>query len=223
VLAKLATEDDYRSVRLAAVKRITDQAVLMKVANEDEDSSVRLAAVRAITDQATCVAIVLLDNSSFDARKAAFSKLTGRAALEKVASLAKDPGTQLAANVALGKTAIATALSEAANHGTNIHAVIGAVALGERQDALAEAGQLLCLRCARMQQDYRIQELLKMQQHYQGGELAELLELYGTKSLAEAWLNCGDSALHSAARGWAKSHNYLVLKRDEYGGWHMDF
>jgi len=41
--------------------------------------------------------------------------------------------------------------------------------------------------------------------------LIEILEKKGTKSIAEAYLNCGRGELRDAARGWASRHGYLVV------------
>jgi hypothetical protein len=52
VLAKLAVEDEDDRLRLAAVEKLTDQALLAKLAAEGKDSGIRIVAIGRLTDQA---------------------------------------------------------------------------------------------------------------------------------------------------------------------------
>jgi uncharacterized protein YgiM (DUF1202 family) len=87
--AKIAEEKKAASVRLAAVKKLTDQAVLAKIAVEDMAADVRLAAVEKLTDQAVLAKIAVEDMAA-SVRYAAVEKLTDQALLAEVALIGKD-------------------------------------------------------------------------------------------------------------------------------------
>ena len=74
----------------AAVRELTDQALLAKVAVESKDPVVRGAAVRKLTGQALLAKIALEDEAP-DVRGAAVGKLTNQALLAKIAVESKDP------------------------------------------------------------------------------------------------------------------------------------
>lgn len=82
--AKFDMEDKSPSVRLSAVKKLTDQALLAKIAVETMDSDVRAAAVRKLTDQAVLAKIAVEDKDRY-VRSAAANKLTDQSLLEKIA------------------------------------------------------------------------------------------------------------------------------------------
>jgi hypothetical protein len=84
-LGKVTIESKRPSLRRAAVKKLTDQAVLAKVAIEDEDANVRRAAVEKLTDQAV-LAKVAVEDKDWVARSAAVKNLTDKAVLAKLTS-----------------------------------------------------------------------------------------------------------------------------------------
>jgi len=51
VLASVAKNDVRRDVRIAAIKKVMDQNVLIDVAKDDKDGYVRVAAIEKVTDQ----------------------------------------------------------------------------------------------------------------------------------------------------------------------------
>src|ERR1039458_6383713 len=81
----------------AAVRELTDQALLAKVAVESKDPVVRGAAVRKLTDLAL-LAKVAVESKDPVVRGAAVGKLTDLALLAKVAVESKDPTATFASN-----------------------------------------------------------------------------------------------------------------------------
>ena len=81
--------DEYISVRLAAVERLTDQRVLVDVAKNDEYSSFRRAAVERLTDQRV-LADVAKNDEDWHVRQDAVKRLTDQRMLGNVAKNDKD-------------------------------------------------------------------------------------------------------------------------------------
>ena len=73
MLAQVRVNDSAEHVRIAAVKTLTDQAVLTRVAFEDVHWQVRDAATSKLTDKATLTQ--LADRSDLDVRSAAARQL----------------------------------------------------------------------------------------------------------------------------------------------------
>jgi alkylhydroperoxidase family enzyme len=85
LLTKVATENEHWEVREAVVSKLNDQILLTKVATEDEHWEVRKAAVLKLTDQAVLTKVATEDEH-WEVRKAAVPKLTDQAILTKVAT-----------------------------------------------------------------------------------------------------------------------------------------
>lgn len=83
LLAKIAVEDKEADARQVAVEKLTDQALLAKIAAEDTGPFVRQAAFAKLTDQAL-LAKIAIEGSDLFVRQAAFERLTDQAALAKV-------------------------------------------------------------------------------------------------------------------------------------------
>ncbi|MDI6451706.1 hypothetical protein [Anaerobaca lacustris] len=96
LLAKVAVEDEDGNVRGAAVAKLTDQALLAKVAVGDKDGNVRGAAVERLTDQAL-LAKVAVEDEDGNVRRLAVAKLTDQALLAKVAVEDRDMIVRLTA------------------------------------------------------------------------------------------------------------------------------
>ncbi len=82
----------------AALRNVTDQALLAKVAVENKDYDVRVAAVHNLTDQALLVKFALSGDGRHIPRDAAVETLTDEAALAKVALESEDAHIRQAAS-----------------------------------------------------------------------------------------------------------------------------
>jgi hypothetical protein len=85
-LNKIAMKDIDRSVREAAVEKLTDQATLAEVAKTDAFQSICRAAVEKLTDQDALVEVAKADTFE-STRLTAVEKLTDQAALAEVVKL----------------------------------------------------------------------------------------------------------------------------------------
>jgi hypothetical protein len=56
-LAQAARTTPLDVVRVAAIKRLTDQAVLADISKHDDDKHIRIAVVETLTDQVALAAI----------------------------------------------------------------------------------------------------------------------------------------------------------------------
>ena len=197
LLSQLINTSSNVEVRRAAVIKITDESVLVKVASKDADILVRNLAVGGIHDQAQ-LAKVVTGAKDWDIRKAAFGRIHDTTQLNAVASGAIDEAVRMAANVRLGKSTWSDIINEAIQNDAKIGPAISAIAWAEKQENLVEPITGLCHRYIRKGDETRIREL------------RELLRLYGDKTLAEDYLNCGQSDLSAAGRDWANSRGYNV-------------
>ena len=84
------------AVRLAAVERLDDQAVLVVVATADADEDVRKAAVERLDDQVVLVEIATTDADE-DVRKAAVERLDDQEVLVEIAATDADDEVRIAA------------------------------------------------------------------------------------------------------------------------------
>jgi phosphosulfolactate synthase (CoM biosynthesis protein A) len=96
LLAKVAIGDEVWTIWKAAVEKLTDQAALAKVAVEAGDPHVREAAVEKLTDQ-VALAKVAVEAKDSSVRWIAVERLTDQVALAKVAVEARDPHVRIAA------------------------------------------------------------------------------------------------------------------------------
>ena len=86
-------ESEDLGVRVAAVKKLMDQALLGKIALEDEDSWVRKTAVEKLTDQVVLAKIAIEDEDIF-VRACAIEKIVGQAVDGKIAVQNEDKGVR---------------------------------------------------------------------------------------------------------------------------------
>jgi len=180
-LGRIARTDmDYR-VREAAVKKVTDQAVLAEIvragARYSPDSKfrgVRLAAVKKLTDQAVLAEVAKTDGGS-DVRFAAVEGLTDRPVLEEIARTDEDYRVSSAAARKLTDAAV---LAEIARTGKNSTLRLALVKQLTDHAALAEI--------ARTDEDYRVRK-------------AAAEKLTDQDVLAEIARNDADLAVRSAA------------------------
>ena len=197
ILTKVAVEDENWKVRVAAIGKLTSQITLTRIAmTDDEKRSVRAAAVKNLTDQAM-LAKVALEAEAWDIRKLAFGRLSATG-LAKLALEAKDRAVQLAIQVKRGELTWEEVFSATQIQASGLGNALGAVALVGYQGSIAEAVVPASHKYIREGNAARIPELI------------ELLKLYGNKSLAEDYLNCGQSDLNAAGKAWAHKHGYYV-------------
>lgn len=98
-IARVALGDEDRGVQSAAVERLTDQVSLAKLATRNEYSFARASAVKNLTDQATLACIAAHGNEWEwrGVRRSAFEKLTGQTTLTQIAIAADDSEIRKAA------------------------------------------------------------------------------------------------------------------------------
>ncbi|MGO9093761.1 MAG: hypothetical protein ACLQGV_00920 [Bryobacteraceae bacterium] len=84
LLAKIALESQYASARQAAVLKLTDQSLLVKIALQDQQANVRQAAVDSLNDQAL-LATLAIQSKYTPVRVAAINKLTDQVLLARIA------------------------------------------------------------------------------------------------------------------------------------------
>ena len=190
--------DQAAVVRAVAVKRLTDQAILVEVARRDKATVVRFAAVRRLTDQRVLTQIVMTDED-WRIRKAAFAKVTDKAALTALGRESTDPAIRMAVQIRLGKRTWSNVFSGTGQSRHETETVIGAMALSRRDPAIARNVEGICHGYIRAGDIARIPELI------------ELLNLYGTKTLAEDYLNCGQRDVARAGSEWAKERGYNTI------------
>jgi hypothetical protein len=197
-VARLANPEDVYSVfrqstspraRRRIMEQIQDENLLYRIFREDQ--SFRDEAFSRIRGQNTLLDIVQ-GESTWDYRYRAFQKLD-KASLENLGRQAKDSALVVAARILLGQIGWDAAFSR---YGTGD--VLGAAALVERSKPRSEVVVAACHQFIRQGDASRIPELVK------------LIHEYGDVSLAEDYMNCGQSDLESAGRAWGRAHGYDV-------------
>lgn len=93
-------EGEDSGVRLAAVKKLTDQAALAKLAMEDKEWCVRCTAIETLADQAL-LAKVAVETKYPDARRTAYYKLSEAGNLAEFSTNTKNPTTRLYVSIFL--------------------------------------------------------------------------------------------------------------------------
>jgi len=88
-LAKIAKNDKNWKVRMAAVEKLTDQAILADIAKNDKDDDVRMTAIGKLTNQAI-IADIAKNDEDDDIRIAAVEKLTDQAIIADIAKTEVD-------------------------------------------------------------------------------------------------------------------------------------
>jgi hypothetical protein len=122
LLAKIALESQYGNARQAAVLKLTDQTLLAKIALGDKETKVRQAAVSKLTDQALLVRIAI-EPGDIGLRFVALGKLTGPAALARVALEGDGQIRSTAVNWLTDPAALANVALESKDRGVSQAAV----------------------------------------------------------------------------------------------------
>lgn len=190
--ASLDSLDYY--TRIKAVNRTSDQSVLSKVALGDVDWRVREAAIKKLQVQGTLLEVALHDEK-WNNRNLAFDRLDNNT-LTQLCKISKDQAMVIAAQVRLGNKTWNEAFSN--NSSNSLGDVIGAAALVNSPEPASNDVVSACHKYIRKGDASRIPELIN------------LLNRFGDKTLAEDYMNCGNSQLNSAGVSWGRAHGYNV-------------
>jgi hypothetical protein len=134
LLAKIAVESTDPVARRTAVVMIEDQAVLASIARNERDAEVRKTAIERLSDQAVLTKIAH-DDADVTARRAAVGKLTDQAGLIKIA---QDDADATVRGAALDKVTDQAVLARIAREGSNLDVRIAAVEHITNQTLLSE-------------------------------------------------------------------------------------
>ena len=190
LLYKLAVECRDRELFLEAVKKITDKNFVKKVAIVRHIRELRLAEVKNITNQPELINISQ-NNFTWEVRKAAFKKLNNNS-LDILTREAKDSALILSAKIRLGRIS----WQEAGRSAGTLGDIVGAAALVDNPKPTSSDVVSACHKFIQLGDASRIPELIF------------LLNKFGDVSLAEDYMNCGESTLEDAGCRWGRAHGY---------------
>jgi hypothetical protein len=181
-------------IRTNAFNKITDQDLLYKIVMDEQfrDQFLRTKAFSRITDQDLLIKIVG-EHKDWDIRKKAFNRLDADNLEKAVQGKFKDKALSVAAKIILGKTDWS---KEFSNKSNGLGSIIGAVALVDSPKPKSEDVVAACHKYIRQGDKSRIPELIS------------LLNDYGNMTLAEDYMNCGQSTLSDAGCDWGRRHGY---------------
>jgi hypothetical protein len=219
LINRLAIESKEPELRLEAVNKVTDQNILYKVALDDDDVSVtgvalgklsqgllakltteskevtlRLRAIYYLSDQIELMSISQ-NNDEWVVRKAAFMQLNDNS-LDILTREAKDPALILSANIRLKRISWSDAFSGTGSSTGKLGDVIGAAGLVDFPQPTSSDVVSACHKYIRQGDASRIPELIN------------LLNRFGDVTLAEDYMNCGESTLSDAGCAWGRAHGY---------------
>ena len=158
------------------------------------DYTSRIKAVNRINKQEVLLKVALED-ADWRVRNAAFDRLNTNS-LTEIIKLTKDQGVVIAAKIRLKQTTWTEEFSKSTNSGTSLGNVIGAAALVNYPQPSSYDVVEACHKYIRKGDASRIPELVF------------LLNNYGNVSLAEDYMNCGQSTLSDAGCAWGRAHGY---------------
>jgi hypothetical protein len=214
LINKIAIESKEPKLRIEAVNKITDQnnvaledisyevkieamnrlnpSQLTKLASDFKELYLKLRVVDLLTDQIELMNISQ-NNDNWDVRKAAFKKLNDNS-LDILTREAKDNALSLSAKIRLGRISWNEAFSS--KKSSTLGTVIGAAALVDTPQPTSDDVVVACHNFIKLGDASRIPELIF------------LLNKFGDVSLAEDYMNCGESSLEDAGCTWGRSHGY---------------
>ncbi len=193
MLYDIALQDDNSAVRYAALKHLS-QTQLAKATTEARWLEDQLQAVSYISDQIELMNIAQ-NNNNLDVRKAAFKKLNDNS-LDILTHEAIDPTFVLSAKIRLGLISWKEAFSGQGSSNETLGHVVSAAAIVDTPQPTSFDVVLACHKFIQLGDASRIPELIY------------LLNNYGDVSLAEDYMNCGQSKLEKAGCIWGRSHGY---------------
>ena len=218
MLQKMVIDSNNDGLKMAAIRKIKDQQFLMEVISASTNERLRLAAFDGITDQQYLYALlndklfttralakitdqdlllkIVQETKDWDMRKSVFNKLNNSSLEIIAAGGSKDKALEVAAKIILKKTNWDAEFSSKSSE--QLGRVIGAAALVDNPKPTSASVVNACHTYIRRGDKSRIPEL------------RDLLLRYGDKSLAEDYLNCGNSQLEDAGREWGRKNGYSV-------------
>jgi len=192
-LYKIALEDINIDIKVAAMSRLTP-ALLAKLATDIKGLQQKLLVIYWLNDQNELMN-VSQNNDNWDVRKAAFRKLNDNS-LEILAREAKDPALILSAKIRLGQITWNDAFTNKNGSIGTLNHVVGAAAIVDSPQPTSKDVVSACHRFIMLGDASRIPELIY------------LLNTYGDVSLAEDYMNCGESSLEAAGCSWGRARGY---------------
>jgi len=219
LINKLAIESKESNLRKLAINKVTDQNIIYKIALEDIDYDIKVAAMNRLTPSLLAklatdfkelyLIIKVIDllsdqtellkisqnNDNWDVRKAAFKKLNDNS-LDILTREAKDPALILSAKISLGRISWNEAFSGNKSSTITLNHVIGAAAIVDTPQPTSYDVVSACHNFIQLGDASRIPELIF------------LLNKFGDVTLAEDYMNCGESSLEDAGCKWGRSHGY---------------
>jgi hypothetical protein len=154
----------------------------------------RILAVNRTYDQAILINVAIND-TDWRVRYAAFNWLNNNS-LTEICKLTPDQAIVIAAKIRLHETTWGDEFSKSTSSGIALGNLIGAIALVNSPLPASSDVVLACHKFIQLGDSSRIPELIY------------LLKNYGNVSLAEDYMNCGESTPEEAGCSWGKSHGY---------------
>jgi hypothetical protein len=220
LINRLAFEGELSIVRFEAIIKVTDQNLLYSFALKENlfekvkvtvlnrlkpNLLAELATAYKETDKKLLIVSLLSDqnelkniaqnNTIWEVRKAAFKKLNNNS-LESLISEAKDPALILSAKIRLGRITWSEAFSDNYSSQTTLDQIVGAAAIVDSPKPTSYDVVSVCHKFIQLGDASRIPELIN------------LLNTYGDVSLAEDYMNCGESSLEDAGCKWGRAQGY---------------
>lgn len=192
ILYKVALEDIYE-IKVAAMNRL-NPSHLAKLAGDFKEQELKLKVVDLLNDQIELINISQ-NNDNWQVRKAAFNKLS-YGSLDILTREAKDPALILSAKIRLGLISWNEAFSGKSNSTETLSNVIGAAAIVDTPQPTSYDVVSACHKFIQLGDASRIPELIF------------LLNKFGDVSLAEDYMNCGESRLEDAGCKWGRARGY---------------
>jgi hypothetical protein len=184
-----ATNDNTMKRRL--INSITDQKLLYQIYVDMSSESEKEALAARITDQKYLIECI--QSAQYWHLKYYLLQRLSEASLTYLSEEARDSSVLIASKALVNRITWKDAFS---TYETGI--VLSAAAMVERSKPNNEIIIEQCHHYIRLGDESRL------------GELIKLLKDYGDKSLAEDYMNCGQSDLGSAGKSWCYSHGYNV-------------
>ena len=194
VLCEIAINELWSYMRMPAYNKITDQNFIKRLAIEIKEPLLNIQAVNKITDQKELMSISQNDDN-WDVRKEAFKKLNDNS-LDVLTREAKNPALVLSSKIRLGRVSWDEAFSGKSSSTETLGHVIGAAAIVDTPQPNTYDVVSACHKFIQLGDASRIPELVF------------LLNKFGVVSLAEDYMNCGESTLEDAGCKWGRAHGY---------------
>ena len=158
------------------------------------DYTSRIKAVNRTNNQAKLLNVALKDDE-WKVRNAAFNRLNSNS-LTEIGKLTQDQAVVIASKIRLQQTTWGAEFSKSTNSGSALGNVIGAAALVNSPQPASYDVVSACHNFIRKGDASRIPELVN------------LLNRFGNSTLAEDYMNCGQSTLSDAGCVWGRAHGY---------------